>query len=64
MLTGYEVDEGINSTYTTDAQPYQTDEQMLESPWLAMMDIGQPPASREGQANTGTGGCAWANVPG
>ena len=38
----YEADQESNSTYLTDDQPYFSDEQMLESPWLAMWDMRSP----------------------
>ena len=42
MRPSYEVDEESNSTFLTNAQPYFDDERMLESPWLAKMDMDSP----------------------
>ena len=42
IRTSYVADKGVKSTYLADDQPYFNDAEMLESPWLAMMDMDSP----------------------
>ena len=38
----YEADQQINSTFLIDDPHYVTDDQLLESPWLAILDMSSP----------------------